>query len=117
MHDFAIEAPNCVDADDFLQSDCGSVAWAYFLFLSFNIISMYIFTGILVAVVSDNFAYVYQIAANFSLVNREEIRKFKNAWAEVDVDRTGYIQQDDYIRFWQVNWKTEPLTFTFDSYD
>ncbi|CAO3660618.1 unnamed protein product [Umbelopsis ramanniana] len=101
MHDFAIEAPNCVDADDFLQSDCGSVAWAYFLFLSFNIISMYIFTGILVAVVSDNFAYVYQIAANFSLVNREEIRKFKNAWAEVDVDRTGYIQQDDYIRFWQ----------------
>lgn len=63
---------------------------------------MYIFTGILVAVVSDNFAYVYQIAANFSLVNREEIRKFKNAWAEIDVDRTGYIQQKDYVRFWQV---------------
>jgi hypothetical protein len=102
MHDFAIESPNCVDSDDFLKSDCGSQPWAYFLFLSFNIISMYIFTGILVAVVSDNFAYVYQIAANFSLVNREEIRKFKNAWAEIDVDRTGYIQQKDYVRFWQV---------------
>lgn len=76
MHDFAVEYPNCVQADDYLFSDCGSTSWAYFLFISFNIISMYIFVAIFVAVVSDNFSYVYQIASNFSLVNRDEIRKY-----------------------------------------
>lgn len=76
MHDFTVESPECVVADNYLDSDCGSKSWAYFLFLSFNIISMYIFTAIFVAVVADNFSYVYQIASNFSLVNRDEIRKY-----------------------------------------
>jgi hypothetical protein len=76
MHDFTIEYPNCVVADNYLDSDCGSLRWAYFLFLTFNIISMYIFTAIFVAVVADNFSYVYQIKANFSLFNRDEIRKY-----------------------------------------
>ncbi|OBZ90459.1 Calcium-channel protein cch1 [Choanephora cucurbitarum] len=76
MHDFTVEYPDCVVAENYLDSDCGSLSWAYFLFLSFNIISMYIFIAIFVAVVADNFSYVYQIQANFSLVNRDEIRKY-----------------------------------------
>jgi hypothetical protein len=40
-------------------------------------------------------------------VNREEIRKFKNAWADIDVNRTGYIQQKDYVRFWKVKHMTD----------
>ena len=76
MHDFTVEAPECVTSENYLYSDCGSVSWAYFLFLSYNIISMYIFTAIFVAVVADNFSYVYQIASNFSLVNRDEVRKY-----------------------------------------
>lgn len=127
MHDFTVEPPNCVAAEDYLYSDCGSFSWAYFLFMSFNIISMYMFTAIFVAVVADNFSYVYQIASNFSLVNRDEIRKypffnastacssvkkgilnpffytFKMAWAEFDVNRTGYIEPKDYVAFWRVS--------------
>lgn len=76
MHDFTIEYPNCVVADNYLDSDCGSLRWSYFLFLTFNIISMFIFIAVFVAVVADNFSYVYQIKANFSLVNRDEIRKY-----------------------------------------
>ncbi|KAI9498171.1 Ion transport protein-domain-containing protein [Zychaea mexicana] len=113
MHDFTIEAPECVAAEDYLDSDCGSVSWAYFLFLSYNIISMYIFTAIFVAVVADNFSYVYQIASNFSLVNRDEMRKYpfyfellfqkweRKAWADFDVDRSGYLDPRNYIGFWR----------------
>lgn len=103
MHDFTIEAPSCVQADNYLDSDCGSLSWAYFLFLSFNIISMYIFTAIFVAVVADNFSYVYQIASNFSLVNRDEIRRYKKTWAEFDVLRTGFLEPKNYIPFWRVS--------------
>ncbi|KAI9485974.1 MAG: Ion transport protein-domain-containing protein [Benjaminiella poitrasii] len=101
MHDFTVEYPNCVVADDYLDSDCGSLRWSYFLFLTFNIISMYIFIAIFVAVVADNFSYVYQIKANFSLVNRDEIRKFKMTWASIDTNRTGYILPKQYMTFWR----------------
>lgn len=76
MHDYAVSYPDCVTAPDYLGSDCGSSGWAYILFLSFNIISMYIFTAVFTGVVSDNFSYVYQIASNYSLVSREQIRKY-----------------------------------------
>ncbi|KAI9318189.1 Ion transport protein-domain-containing protein [Dichotomocladium elegans] len=67
MHDFTVQYPNCVIADEFLDSDCGSSVWSFVLFLSFNVISMYIFTAIFVAIVAENFSYVYQIASNYSL--------------------------------------------------
>ena len=43
MHDYAIDPPYCMPNDNYLYSDCGSSAWAYFLFISWNVISMYIF--------------------------------------------------------------------------
>jgi hypothetical protein len=93
MHDFTIEYPSCVVADNYLDSDCGSLRWAYFLFLTFNIISMYIFTAIFVAVVADNFSYVYQIKANFSLFNRDEIRKYPfNSNKKEKEKTTNYIE-------------------------
>ncbi|KAI7862921.1 Ion transport protein-domain-containing protein [Spinellus fusiger] len=53
MHNFAVESPNCIEAINYLDSDCGSTLWAYCLFLTFNIISMYIFQAIFVAVRRD----------------------------------------------------------------
>ncbi|KAG0229344.1 calcium channel protein [Actinomortierella wolfii] len=100
MHDFAVEKPECVNQpENYLESDCGSTAWAYTLFITFNIISMYIFTNMFIVVVMHNFSYVYQIAPGFSLVTRDQIRQYKRAWAEVDVDQTGYIQEKDLVRF------------------
>ncbi|KAG0268944.1 calcium channel protein [Actinomortierella ambigua] len=100
MHAFTVEKPLCVNQpDNYLESDCGSTAWAYTLFISFNIISMYIFTNMFIVVVMHNFSYVYQIAPGFSLVTRDQIREYKRAWAEVDVDQTGFIQEKDLVRF------------------
>ncbi|KAF9942606.1 calcium channel protein [Mortierella alpina] len=100
MHDFAVEKPHCVNEPlDYLLSDCGSTAWAYTLFITFNIISMYIFTNMFIVVVMHNFSYVYQIAPGFSLITREEIRGFKRVWSEVDKDHKGYIQEKDLALF------------------
>ncbi|CAG8581095.1 8980_t:CDS:10 [Paraglomus occultum] len=99
MHDFAVEPPDCVDNKSYLLSDCGSEPWAYFLFITWNVLSMYIFANMFIVVVIDNFSYCYQIAAEFSLVNREQIRQFKKAWAEIDRNRTGYIKSQDFAKF------------------
>ncbi|KAF9390345.1 calcium channel protein [Podila verticillata] len=100
MHDFAVERPQCVNQPtNYLLSDCGSTGWSYTLFITFNIISMYIFTNMFIVVVMHNFSYVYQIAPGFSLITREEIRGFKRAWAEVDMEHTGYIQEKDLALF------------------
>ncbi|KAG2223817.1 hypothetical protein INT45_001951 [Circinella minor] len=92
MHDFTVEAPECVTSENYLYSDCGSVSWAYFLFLSYNIISMYIFTAIFVAVVADNFSYIlYFFPSN----------TYKKAWADFDVNRSGHLDPSNYIGFWR----------------
>ncbi|CAO3642477.1 unnamed protein product [Cunninghamella blakesleeana] len=101
MHDFTVEEPKCVVANNYLDSDCGSLRWSYFLFLSFNVVSMYIFTAVFVAVVSNNFSYIYQVAANFTGVNRDEIRKYKKCWAEFDKERTGFMIPKNYMSFWR----------------
>jgi voltage-dependent calcium channel len=45
MHDYTISDPHCVSDPDFFKNDCGSPAWAYGLFISWNILSMYIFSS------------------------------------------------------------------------
>src|SRR5436190_15140989 len=45
MADFSVSAPNCVASDNFFDSDCGSKGYARFLFISWNILSMYIFVN------------------------------------------------------------------------
>lgn len=117
MHDFAVERPNCVnEPENYLLSDCGSTAWAYTLFITFNIISMYIFTNMFIVVVMHNFSYVYQIAPGFSLITREEIRRYKRHWAEVDHENTGYIQQEDLTKFLMVSIRTS-VTLLFYAND
>lgn len=40
MHDYTIEYPRCTDSENWLYSDCGSVGWAYVLFIFWNLLSM-----------------------------------------------------------------------------
>jgi len=94
MEDLAhIRPPFCVEGDTF-QSDCGSVSWARFLFIAWNILSMYIFVNLFVSLIYESFSYVYQRSSGLSVISREEIRRFKEAWAVVDPDGTGYIDKD-----------------------
>nr|XP_019045668.1 high-affinity cell membrane calcium channel [Kwoniella bestiolae CBS 10118]OCF24598.1 high-affinity cell membrane calcium channel [Kwoniella bestiolae CBS 10118] len=98
MHDYTISPPRCTENSNFLESDCGSAPGAYTLFISWNIVSMYIFLNMFTGVVVESFAYVYQMPGGSSL-NRAEMRAFKRLWAEFDTQRTGYIKRKDFVRF------------------
>jgi hypothetical protein len=99
MEDFAtIKPPFCVSSDNFFDSDCGSEAWARALFIAWNILSMYIFVSLFVSLIFESFSYVYQRSNGLSVVSRDEIRRFKQAWAEFDPNGTGYISKEKFPR-------------------
>lgn len=99
MEDFAtIEAPLCVESRDFFNSDCGSASWARALFILWNILSMYIFTSLFVSLIYESFSYVYQHSSGLGKVSREEIRRFKQAWATLDPEGTGFISKEQFPR-------------------
>lgn len=89
MVDYFVEYPECYVAPDGGYSDCGSDTYAYVLFISWNIISMYIFANMFVSLIYENFSYVSRKPDNN--INRDEIRKFKNVWFKYDPNSTGYI--------------------------
>jgi hypothetical protein len=99
MEDFAtIRPPYCVVSDDFFQSDCGSANWARALFISWNIISMYIFVSLFVSLIFESFSYVYQRSSGLSIISRDEVRRFKQAWCDFDPRGTGFISKEDFPR-------------------
>lgn len=99
MEDFAtMTHPNCWQTDKFFDSDCGSAPWARILFISWNILSMYIFVSMFVSLIFESFSYVYQRSSGLSVVSREEIRRFKQAWATYDPEGTGFISKDAFPR-------------------
>lgn len=99
MEDYAsIEPPLCVENEEFYLSDCGSSAWARVLFIMWNIISMYIFVNLFVSLIFESFSYVYQRSSGLAAVDRDEIRRFKEAWRSVDPRGTGYISKDTFPR-------------------
>lgn len=99
MEDFATMVPPfCTYDSDFFNDDCGSAAWARPLFISWNIISMYIFVSLFVSLIFESFSYVYQRSSGLYAISREEIRRFKQAWATYDPDGTGYITKEQFPR-------------------
>ncbi|KAL4886544.1 Ion transport protein-domain-containing protein [Aspergillus karnatakaensis] len=100
MEDFAnMEPPYCVAGDGgFFENDCGSAGWARPLFISWNIISMYIFVSLFVSLIFESFSYVYQRSSGLYVISREEIRRFKQAWAEFDPEGSGYISKEQFPR-------------------
>lgn len=99
MEDYAtMEPPFCTSDNDFLDDDCGSAGWARSLFISWNIISMYIFVSLFVSLIFESFSYVYQRSSGLYVISREEIRRFKQAWAMVDPDGTGFISKEQFPR-------------------
>ncbi|RMZ68925.1 calcium channel subunit cch1 [Pyrenophora seminiperda CCB06] len=99
MEDFAnVDKPYCTKGDRYFNSDCGSPEWARALFITWNILSMYIFVNLFVSLIYESFSYVYQRSSGLSVISREEIRRFKQAWAEFDPNGTGYISRDVFPR-------------------
>ncbi|EPY53194.1 calcium channel Cch1 [Schizosaccharomyces cryophilus OY26] len=97
MHDYTVNFPNCINDSDFYNSDCGNRPWAYALFISWNIISMYIFVNMFITVVFENFNYVSSYS--FKTLGRSDFRQFKQFWAPFDPMVTGYIPKRNVARF------------------
>lgn len=112
MENFAtMRPPRCSYNDQFFLDDCGSAAWARSLFISWNIISMYIFVSLFVSLIFESFSYVYQQSSGLYVVSRDEIRRFKHAWATFDPDGSGFITKEQFPRLLGVGF----LSFFLDS--
>jgi len=96
MHDYTVADPLCSDSTNFLLSDCGSPSWAFVLFVTWNVLSMYIFVNMFTGVVVENFG---SVSNKKSRIGREEMRQFKKVWSDFDLNRTGYIRRRDYVAF------------------
>ncbi|KAK9478046.1 Ion transport protein-domain-containing protein [Lipomyces japonicus] len=94
MYDYTIQSPYCIEVDNFFDSDCGSQGYAYALFFSWNILSMYIFANMFISLIYNSFSYVYQQSSNAVFISRNTLRAYKDAWAQLDRYGTGYIDRD-----------------------
>nr|POE47803.1 calcium-channel protein cch1 [Quercus suber] len=100
MEDFAgVVWPYCTIGEHYYDGDCGSPEWARALFISWNILSMYIFVNLFISLIYESFSYVYQRSSGLSVISREEIRRFKQAWAEFDPNGIGYITKEQFPKF------------------
>lgn len=98
MHDYTLSPPSCTPSSNYLQTDCGSEAWAYVLFIGWNVISMYIFLNMFTGTVVENFSYIFDLGSK-AVLTPEDIRGFKSAWSRLDRGRKGYIQKDQIVPF------------------
>ncbi|GEM06733.1 calcium channel subunit Cch1 [Rhodotorula toruloides] len=89
MHDYTVDWPS---SPSYLLTDCGSPGWAYVLFITWNVLSMYLFVNLILAAVVDGFSFIWQDYGKVARITRGDMRSFKKVWAEFDPERTGFIQ-------------------------
>lgn len=99
MDDFSVTLPNCSDTGDPYSSDCGNKLYAYLLFISWNIVSMYILLNMFVSLIVDSFSYIYHASDPHSYITRAERRLFKQNWLKFDPSGSGYIDPNDLEKF------------------
>ncbi|GJE94122.1 Ion transport protein-domain-containing protein [Phanerochaete sordida] len=100
MHDYALVYPRCTNSSPTnADSDCGSVGWAFTLFIAWNLLSMYIFANLFTGVVVESFNYVFQMTGGSKEITREEMRSFKKVWAEFANPKTGYLERHKFVPF------------------
>ncbi|KAG6861044.1 hypothetical protein C0995_004545 [Termitomyces sp. Mi166 len=106
MHDYTISYPRCTtysSSNTIDDSDCGNESWAFGLFITWNLLSMYvkyIFLNLFTGVVVENFSYVFQTSAGGAKsITREQMRSFKKVWAEFANPKTGYLENHRFVPF------------------
>ncbi|KAJ7479857.1 Ion transport protein-domain-containing protein [Mycena latifolia] len=99
MHDFAVVYPRCTNPNSEEDSDCGSIGWAFTLFIAWNLLSMYIFVNMFTGVVVENFSYVFQTSGSSKSITRAQMRSFKKVWAEFANPKTGYLERSRFVPF------------------
>lgn len=99
MEDFTVELPYCYSDELTGDSDCGNQQYAYILFMSWNVISMYIMLNLFVSLILDSFSYIAGGTKYSHLISRPEIRRFKKRWQKFDPEGTGFIKPEDLSKF------------------
>lgn len=99
MEDFTLEAPFCESNVKLDDTDCGNKQYAYLLFMSWNVISMYIMLNLFVSLILDSFSYINGGSKYAHLISRAEIRKYKQHWHKFDPEGTGFIDPADLSKF------------------
>jgi len=101
MEDFAaVVPPYCTVGARFFISDCGDAVLARVFFISWKVLSTYLFTSLFVSLVYESFSHVYQgFTIESGTITREDLRQFKDAWVLVDPKGTGYIPPELIPKF------------------
>ena len=99
MDDFTLTEPFCLASSAGGDSDCGSLQYAYVLFMSWNVISMYIMLNLFVSLILDSFSYIAGGKEYAHLISRTEVRKYKRCWQKFDPKGTGFISPADLPQF------------------
>lgn len=96
MHDYATVYPRCTyAAGNIAETDCGSIAWAFSLFIAWNLLSMYIISNMFTGVVVENFSYVFQSTGGAKSITRREMRSLKKVWTEFSNTKTGQLERQN----------------------
>lgn len=98
MVDYALQEPFCTSTPDGI-TDCGNKQYAYILFITWNLTSMYIFLNMFVSLILDSFSYINNTSSYIKLIQRDELRSFKASWQKFDEEGTGYIKPIDLPKF------------------
>jgi hypothetical protein len=82
------ESGTCTQA----AGDCGStVAVPYFI--SYQVLSSFIFLNLVVAVIIENFATLHHTSSD--LASASDLEMFSEAWAQYDPDATNFMKMED----------------------
>jgi hypothetical protein len=101
MEDYAaIVSPYCTVGERFFEDDCGDPVLARIFFISWKVLSTYLFTSLFISLVYESFSNVYQdfILKNGAMTGKD-IRAFKDAWALVDPKGSGFVPPELLPKF------------------
>lgn len=93
--DFVIDKPYCIENAQ--HSECGIPGFAYFLFISWNIISMYVFANLFISLICEGCWYVYRSGP--VNINEIDIINLLESWQEFDPQGAGLIRTRDLYKF------------------
>lgn len=95
LMDFVISKPYCIENEH--HSECGISGFAYFLFISWNIISMYVFANLFISLICEGCWYVYRSGP--VNINEFDIIHLLESWQEFDPKGAGLIRTRDLYKF------------------
>jgi hypothetical protein len=95
MEDYAtMVAPYCAPDGGSLFSDCGKPELARLFFISWKVLSMFLFTNLFISLIYESLSSIHRSSNDESpIVSKNDLRQFKDSWATLDPSGKGYIPE------------------------